>query len=233
MKKDIPESKISSKSPSDVDAEKSVAVGAAVFLPKHHDIPSLKEASLKCEGCELYKYANGTVFGEGPAKARVIFVGEQPGDSEDKQGRPFVGPAGRLLDRVLEELEIPRELCYVTNTVKHFKYEWRGKNRLHKTPRQIEVNACVPWLHAEIAEIKPEIIVLLGATAAQAVFGKIFRVTKERGRVMPGPSSGAMAGMQFMATVHPSSILRAVDDKSRTRELALFKDDLKLIKDFI
>jgi uracil-DNA glycosylase family protein len=233
MKKDVPERKVASKKSSESDAENGVAIGATAFLPAHHDIPSLKEASLQCEGCELYKYANGTVFGEGPANARVIFVGEQPGDSEDKQGRPFVGPAGRLLDKILEELDIPRELCYVTNTVKHFKYEWRGKNRLHKKPRQIEVNACLPWLKAEIGEIKPEIIVLLGATAAQAVFGKTFRVTKDRGRVLPGPPSGALAKMQFMATVHPSSILRAVDDESRTRELALFKDDLKLIKDFV
>lgn len=234
MKKNVPEREIDSvkKSPQQT-TERDAAIGAATFLPERRTLASLKEAALGCEGCDLYKYATSTVFGEGPAKARVIFVGEQPGDSEDKQGRPFVGPAGRLLDKVLEELEIPRELCYVTNTVKHFKFEWRGKNRIHKTPRQIEVNACLPWLEAEVAEIKPEIVVLLGATAAQALFGKTFRVTRERGRMLPSPLSGTLAKLQFMATVHPSSILRAADEESRHRELALFKDDLKLIKDFV
>ena len=207
--------------------------GAESFLPEHQDIASLKKAAASCQGCELYRYASETVFGEGPPDARVVFVGEQPGDVEDKQGRPFVGPAGRLLNSVLEELEIPRELCYVTNTVKHFKFEVRGKSRIHKTPRPIEVTSCLPWLEAELEVIKPRMVVLLGATAAQALLGKGFRVTRERGVILRSPIAGDLAQTKFMATVHPSSILRAVDEETRHRELELFKEDLQQIRDYV
>jgi DNA polymerase len=164
------------------------------------------------------------VFGEGSAQARVMLVGEQPGDKEDLEGRPFVGPAGALLDKALLEAGIDRQQTYVTNAVKHFKWEPRGKRRIHKKPNSIEVAACRPWLDNEISLVKPEVIVCLGATAAQAFFGRAFRVTKMRGQAMP-----FRAGSQVMATVHPSSILRAPDDEARHQEFKRFVEDLRVV----
>ncbi|HEY9732418.1 MAG TPA: UdgX family uracil-DNA binding protein [Drouetiella sp.] len=198
---------------------------AADFMPDDRSLPSLKHAAEHCQGCELYKDATQTVFGEGSVSPQILFVGEQPGDMEDKAGHPFVGPAGKLLDRALEAADLQRAECYFTNTVKHFKFEWRGKRRLHKTPRQIEINACLPWLRAEINTVKPDVIVLLGATAAKAVFGKDFKITQQRGQLLQSDLAP-----KVMATVHPSSILRAIDDESRERELEEFIADLKFAK---
>ncbi|HEY9678824.1 MAG TPA: UdgX family uracil-DNA binding protein [Drouetiella sp.] len=211
-----------------VDKAKKEKPSAADFLPEDRSLESLRSAASACQGCELYKDATQTVFGEGSVRPHILFVGEQPGDIEDKQGRPFVGPAGKLLDRALEEAGIERSACYFTNTVKHFKFEWRGKRRLHKTPRQIEINACLPWLKAEIGEVKPALIVLLGATAAQAIFGKAFKITHERGKLLE-----SYLAPRVMATVHPSSILRAIDDDAREQEMALFVSDLKHAASFI
>jgi len=169
--------------------------------------------------------ATQTVFGEGPARARVMFVGEQPGDSEDLQGRPFVGPAGKLFDRALSEAGLVRADAYVTNAVKHFKFEQRGKARLHKRPKAGEIGACLPWLHAEIAAIKPEVVVLLGATAGQALFGAQFRISAQRGR----PLASEVAGL-VVATAHPSAILRAPDSESRERAFRELVTDLKLVQ---
>ena len=172
----------------------------------------------------MYKTGTQTVFGEGTATARAIFIGEQPGDSEDKLGRPFVGPAGKLLDRALEQAGIDRELVYVTNVVKHFKWTPRGKRRLHEKPNAREIAACRPWLQAELEVVKPEVLVCLGATAAQALLGKSFRVTQMRGEILEHELAQAI-----MATVHPSSILRAPDEESRHREMELFVRDLQKI----
>jgi uracil-DNA glycosylase len=193
-------------------------------VPARHSLPTLKSAAASCQGCDLYLTATQTVFGEGPAKARVMFVGEQPGDVEDRQGRPFVGPAGRLFDRALEEAGLPRDEMYVTNAVKHFKFEQRGKARLHKRPKAGEIGACLPWLRAELDAIKPDILVLLGATAGQALFGSKFRITEERGR----PIKSGLAGL-VLATAHPSSILRAPDAESRERAYRDLVQDLKLV----
>lgn len=197
---------------------------AADFLPKKKDVEHLREASKKCEGCDLYKHATQTVFGEGTSNARVMLIGEQPGDVEDREGKPFVGPAGKLLHRALESADLDPEICYLTNAVKHFKYEWKGKRRIHSKPRRIEVLACMPWLDAEIADVKPDVIVCLGATAAQALFGPQFRLTQHRGEFLESPHAKFV-----LATVHPSSILRARDDETRHQEMDRFVDDLKLI----
>ena len=157
---------------------------AAAYLPAKHDLTSLREAAKHCEGCPLFANATQTVFGAGPARAQVVMVGEQPGDVEDRQGKPFVGPAGRLLDQLLEEAGIPRQRVYVTNAVKHFKWTPRGKRRLHGKPNSREIFACRPWLEAELEAIKPDLLVLLGATAAQSLLGKQFRITKRRGQPM-------------------------------------------------
>ena len=177
-----------------------------------------------CEGCDLYRNATQTVFGEGDGHALVMLVGEQPGDREDVEGLPFVGPAGRLLDRALEEAGIDRARVYITNAVKHFKYEPRGKRRIHKKPTADEVAACRPWLEAEIAAVRPRIMVCLGATAAQALLGAAFRVSRERGRVLERGD-----GRSVVATVHPSSILRAPDEESRELEYARFVADLLVV----
>lgn len=187
-------------------------------------LPSLRIAAASCTACDLYLRGTQTVFGEGLARARAIFLGEQPGDQEDKAGRPFVGPAGKLLDRALEEAGIDRKLVYVTNVVKHFKWVARGKRRLHEKPDAREIAACRPWLDAELEVMKPEVLVCLGATAAQAILGKGFKVTKMRGRILSHQAAG-----KVMATVHPSSILRAPDDDARHRELDLFIRDLRVI----
>src|SRR6266699_3287632 len=183
---------------------------------------AVREASRNCTACHLYKRATQTVFGEGPKGAPMLLVGEQPGDYEDVAGKPFVGPAGKIMDRALEEAGINRSQVYVTNVVKHFKWEPRGKRRIHKKPNAQEIAACRPWLRAEIALIKPKVIVVLGATAAQVLLGPQFRVTKQRGRFIESEYAPYM-----MATVHPSSILRAPDEETRREERRRFIDDLK------
>ena len=194
------------------------------LLPEHPTLASAREAAASCQACNLYKRGTQTVFGEGPRKAEVMFVGEQPGDAEDLAGHPFVGPAGRILDRALEEAGIDRGLVYVTNVVKHFKWEPRGKRRIHAKPNAAEVSACRPWLETEIALVKPRVLVCLGATAAQALLGRGFKVSRQRGE--PVPSSLAPV---VMATVHPSSILRAPDDEARREEMERFVEDLRKV----
>jgi uracil-DNA glycosylase len=184
----------------------------------------LADEARDCKNCPLWKNATQTVFGEGRSKARIMFVGEQPGNDEDLSGKPFVGPAGRLLDTSLLEAGIDRKKVYVTNVVKHFKWEPRGKRRIHKKPSASEITACRPWLDAEIASIRPAVIVCLGATAAQALLGKTFRVTTRRGEFIESPLASYV-----MATVHPSSILRAPDEESRHNEERKFIADLKRI----
>ena len=184
-------------------------------------LKALREEAAGCTRCDLYKRATQTVFGEGTRRARVMLVGEQPGDQEDRQGRPFVGPAGRLLDQALVAAGIDRAEVYVTNAVKHFKWEPRGKRRIHQKPNAREIAACRPWLDAELAAVKPDVVVALGATAAQALFGRSFKVTKMRGRPVP-----TTLAPHALATVHPSSILRAPDDETRHRELRAFVADL-------
>src|SRR5467141_539640 len=195
---------------------------AEEFFPDKLTLPSLRAAAADCKACDLWKLGTQTVFGEGRLRALVMFVGEQPGNEEDLTGKPFVGPAGRLLDEALAEAGIDRSRVYVTNVVKHFKWEPRGKRRIHKKPNAQEIAACRPWLRAEIALIKPRVIVVLGATAAQALLGPKFRVTKERGQFLESEFAPYV-----MATVHPSSILRAPDDETRREERRKFIDDLK------
>ena len=190
-------------------------------MPARKTLPALRAAAAGCRGCDLYKRGTQTVFGEGRADARVMMIGEQPGHEEDLAGKPFVGPAGKLLDRALAEAAIPRDDVYVTNVVKHFKWEPRGKRRIHAKPDQMEISACLPWLQAELDVVKPEAVVCLGATAAQALLGPKFRVTKERGRWVKAPWAP-----RVLATVHPSSILRAPDDEARHREFERFVADL-------
>lgn len=193
-------------------------------IPDRPTLKTLREAAADCRACDLYERGTQTVFGEGPSKARVMMVGEQPGDTEDVAGHPFVGPAGTLLDRALEQAGIDRSLVYVTNVVKHFKWEPRGKRRIHAKPNTAEIAACRPWLDTEIALVKPHVLVCLGATAAQALLGRTFRVTAQRGRFVP---SGLAP--RVMATVHPSSILRAPDDETRHAEMTRFVADLKRV----
>lgn len=200
----------------------------AQLLPDDLSLPRLREAATGCRACDLWEWATQTVFGEGPETAKVLMVGEQPGDQEDQVGRPFVGPAGRVLDQAFEEAGIDRNLVYVTNVVKHFKWTPRGKRRLHQRPDRDEVAACLPWLEAEVALVRPEVIVCLGATAAQALLGPGFRVTREHGQVM-----ASTLGPPIMATVHPSSILRAADEDSRRVALAGFVDDLRQIRPYL
>ncbi len=199
-------------------------VTAAAFLPRDHTLPKLREAAAGCKGCELWKTGTQTVFGEGRPRAAVMMVGEQPGDKEDLQGKPFVGPAGAVLDKALAAAGIDRNEVYVTNIVKHFKWEPRGKRRIHKKPNTAEINACRPWLNAEIEVVKPWIIVLLGASAAQGVLGRDFRVTQQRGQWVQSELAPFVT-----ATVHPSAILRAPDDESRHEEMRKFIEDLKVV----
>jgi uracil-DNA glycosylase len=207
---------------SDSTARRGPAPGtAAPRLPERPSLPALRAAARGCKACDLWRTATQTVFGEGAAPAGVMLVGEQPGDQEDLQGRPFVGPAGRLLDRALEAAGIDRTRVYVTNVVKHFKWEPRGKRRIHAKPNAAEIAACRPWLESEIAVVKPRIVVCLGATAAQALLGKSFKVTRQRGEFVP-TDFGALA----TATVHPSSILRAPDETTRHAEMERFVEDL-------
>ncbi len=198
------------------------------FIPPRPSLASLREAAASCTGCDLYRNATQTVFGVGPAKARLMLVGEQPGDAEDRAGLPFVGPAGRLLDHALVAAGIDRSRVYVTNAVKHFKWVQRGKRRLHSKPGAREIAACHPWLEAEIATVKPVFIVCLGATAAQALLGRDFRVTERRGAILAAPP-GSPITVPIMATVHPSSLLRAPDPVTREAELARFIADLRKV----
>src|SRR5437762_2063062 len=199
---------------------------AEAFLPKQITLPALNQAAKSCRGCDLYKRGTQTVFGEGPKTARVMFVGEQPGDQEDKAGHPFVGPAGMMLDRALKKAGIDRTEVYVTNAVKHFKWEPRGKRRIHSKPNSREVAACKPWLKAEVEVLQPDLIVALGATAAQAIFGPKFRVTQHRGETITDSSWAPCV----MATVHPSSLLRAPDATGRHQPIAAFEKDIKAVK---
>jgi len=197
---------------------------AAPLVPNRPTITKLREAAAGCKACPLWKTGTQTVFGEGAPHAKVLFVGEQPGDKEDLTGKPFVGPAGRILDKGLDAAGIDRSEVYVTNAVKHFKWEPRGKRRIHKKPNQLEITACRPWLDAEIQVVKPEVVVCLGATAAQALLGKQFKVTQRRGELI----SHELAPY-ILATVHPSSILRTQDDQSRHDEMARFIEDLRQV----
>jgi uracil-DNA glycosylase len=197
-------------------------VPAQELIPEQPTLPGLREAAAGCQACDLYKTGTQTVFGEGAAHAKVMFVGEQPGDREDVEGKPFVGPAGRLLDEALTAAGIDRTRVYITNAVKHFKWKPQGKRRLHQKPNAAEIGACRPWLDAEIAVVKPAVLVLLGATAAQGLLGRDFRVSLQRGQFIERPGLPLM-----MATVHPSSILRAPDDESREIEMEAFIRDLK------
>jgi uracil-DNA glycosylase len=197
---------------------------AAPLVPERPNLKSLKEVAAGCTACPLHLTGTQTVFGEGLAKAEIMLVGEQPGDQEDLAGKPFVGPAGRLLDAALEEAGIDRKLAYVTNVVKHFKWQPRGKRRIHQKPNAAEVAACRPWLEAELAVVKPSVLVLLGATAAQSLLGSSFRVTKMRG--VPVESDLAP---NVIATVHPSSILRAPDEEARGQAMRDFVADLKVV----
>jgi uracil-DNA glycosylase len=194
--------------------------------PAVESIAELRQAAKTCKACDLWKNATQTVFGEGKQTARVMLVGEQPGDQEDRKGLPFVGPAGKLLDEALTEAGIDRSKVYVTNVVKHFKWAAaeRGKRRIHKKPRESEIRACRPWLDAEIAAVKPEVLVCLGASAAQALLGKTFRVTRDRGKLVDSPIAP-----RVIATVHPSSILRAQDDESRHEQMKAFVQDLRQV----
>jgi DNA polymerase len=199
-------------------------VAAEAFLPERLTLESLREAAAGCRACPLWERGTQTVFGEGSKRAEVMLVGEQPGDQEDKEGRPFVGPAGKLLDRALEEAGIERSRAYVTNAVKHFKWEARGKRRIHAKPNWSELAACRPWLDAEIAVVSPRVLVCLGATAAQSLLGKQFRVTQHRGEWLESELAERVA-----ATIHPSAILRQRDDESRHREFEAFVADLRVV----
>jgi uracil-DNA glycosylase family protein len=187
------------------------------FVPDRADLDELRSAAAGCRGCDLYRAAKQTVFGQGPADARVVMVGEQPGDQEDKAGLPFVGPAGRVLDRALTELGIDRETLYVTNAVKHFSFTERGKRRIHQTPSRTEVVACRPWLVAELDRIRPKLVVLLGSVAAKAVFGPSFTLTRHRGRLLDMPEDWPPANV--VVTTHPSAVLRAADRDEAYRKL--------------
>ena len=201
--------------------------GAEGFLPVRHTLPTLRAAIPACRGCTLYKHATQAVFGQGSAASRVMLIGEVPGDREDLLGRPFVGPAGRLLDEALAVAGIPRDEVYLTNAVKHFKYTQRGKRRLHEKPNRYEVEACKPWLRSELEAVEPDIVVVMGAVAAQALLGTGFRVTRERGHVL----TTDLAKYTF-ATVHPASVLRAPDDELRQLAKEDFIHDLELVGDF-
>lgn len=207
------------------------ARGAEEFVPAAADLPRLRQAADSCRGCELYMNATQTVFGEGDPHARIMLVGEMPGDKEDRQGRPFVGPAGRLLEKALDEADIDRSSAYVTNVVKHFKFTERGKRRIHQTPNRTEIVACRPWLVAELDLLEPEILVCLGATAAKAIFGPSFRLTEHRGELLTvpeldGTSWAGNRSPRVLATIHPSAVLRTLTD--RDARYAEMVDDLRV-----
>jgi DNA polymerase len=198
---------------------------AADFLPTRRTLESLRVAARSCKGCDLYKNATQTVFGEGPKDATVMLVGEQPGDMEDRQGHPFVGPAGRLLDKALAEARISRDEVYITNAVKHFKWIQRGKRRLHQKPLIRQVVACKPWLEAEIQAIHPKVVVCLGATAAQSMAGRIVKITQERGKFLETDS-----GVTIFISIHPSSIYRLREKDEQEKEYRRFVADMKLVE---
>jgi uracil-DNA glycosylase len=197
---------------------------ATPFLPEERNLKTLRDAAAGCRGCHLWRPAKQTVFGEGLKRSHVMFVGEQPGDQEDKQGRPFVGPAGRELDRALDEVGIARDDVYITNVVKHFKFEERGRRRIHQTPKRFEIDACRPWLDEELRIVDPEALILLGATAAKALLGSSFRLTHHRGELLDSDFAPIVS-----ATIHPSAILRAPDDESRIEQRESFAEDLNVV----
>jgi uracil-DNA glycosylase len=197
---------------------------ATPFLPDRSSLKALREAAAGCRGCHLWRGATQTVFGDGRKASRIMLVGEQPGDREDRAGEPFVGPAGRELDRGLEAAGIDRADAYVTNVVKHFKFEERGRRRIHQTPKRFEIDACTPWLEEELKVVKPEALVLLGATAAKALLGSSFKVTQHRGELLDSELAPIVT-----ATIHPSAILRGPDDASRQEEREAFADDLRAV----
>jgi uracil-DNA glycosylase len=204
-------------------ARARTTTSAASFLPDELSLPALREAAADCKGCDLWRLGTQTVFGEGPESALVMFVGEQPGDQEDRAGKPFVGPAGRLLDKALAEAGIDRSSTYMTNAVKHFKWQARGKRRIHQKPTWAEIAACRPWLEAELAVIRPRVLVLLGATAAQSLLGREFRVTQNRRKLIESDLAEAVT-----ATIHPSAVLRGEPER-REAEFAAFVDDLRFV----
>jgi uracil-DNA glycosylase len=197
---------------------------ASPFLPEERNLKTLREAAGGCRGCHLWRGAKQTVFGEGLKRSHVMFVGEQPGDQEDKQGRPFVGPAGRELDKALDEVGIARDDVYITNVVKHFKFEERGRRRIHQTPKRFEIDACRPWLDEELRIVDPEALVLLGATAAKALLGSSFRLTHHRGELLDSELAPIVT-----ATIHPSAILCAPDDEARIEQRESFAEDLRVL----
>ncbi|HZS54667.1 MAG TPA: UdgX family uracil-DNA binding protein [Bryobacteraceae bacterium] len=201
---------------------KTQKMSATPYVPAAHDLNVLRDAAPDCRGCDLYRHATQVVFGEGPQDSKVVMVGEQPGDEEDKKGHPFVGPSGRLLSKAMHEAGLDREKIYVTNAVKHFKFVERGKRRIHSKPSGIEISACRPWLEAELDSIKPELIVCLGATAAQSLMGRDFRITVERGKFFPHAWA-----KELVATVHPSAVLRMPERYDE--EYELFLHDLRKI----
>jgi uracil-DNA glycosylase len=205
--------------------ERAENISASDFLPRTLSLESLRQAAKSCKGCDLYLNATQTVFGAGPSHASVMLVGEQPGDLEDQKGEPFVGPAGRMLDRALEDARISRDEVYVTNAVKHFKWIWRGKRRLHQKPSIRQVVACRPWLEVEIEAVQPQILVCMGATAAQSVVGKPVPIMKERGKFI----DSALGKLAFV-TIHPSAILRQRDKDEREEEYGRFASEMKLVK---
>jgi uracil-DNA glycosylase len=196
---------------------------ATPFLPERESLKTLREAAADCRGCDLWRDATQTVFGEGPKRARVMIVGETPGDREDREGRPFVGPAGRELDKALEAAGIDRDDVYVTNAVKHFRFEERGKRRIHQRPDARQVRACNPWLDAELRQVRPDALIVMGATAAKALLGSSFRVTQHRGELLDSPLAPLVT-----ATIHPSAILRAPGDEARQAERRAFTADIEM-----
>jgi DNA polymerase len=199
-------------------------IGAGPFVPAAAGLTDLASAAARCTGCDLYRHASRTVFGKGPPDARVVLVGEQPGDQEDRQGAPFVGPAGEVFDRALVEVGLPRERLYVTNAVKHFKFVPRGKRRIHQTPAAADIAACRPWIEAELTVIEPEILVCLGATASRALLGPAFRLMRDHGRFVDSPWA-----RRTIATIHPSAVLRGEDETAQGRLYAMLRDDLRLV----
>ncbi|MPZ75702.1 MAG: UdgX family uracil-DNA binding protein [Deltaproteobacteria bacterium] len=208
-----------------VASKQALNPSARDFVPERRSLASLRQAAKTCEGCDLFRNATQTVFGEGPNHASVILIGEQPGDMEDRKGEPFVGPAGRMLDKALDEAHIPRHEVYVTNAVKHFKWIWRGKRRLHQKPSIRQVTACKPWLEAEIEVLRPKILVCMGATAAQSVLGKTVLITKERGKFIDSDF-----GRVTFVTIHPSAIFRQRDKEEQKKEYRRFAAEMKLVQ---
>jgi uracil-DNA glycosylase len=206
----------------------AAANSASPYLPERRSLAALQKAVQSCQGCDLYMRATQAVFGEGPAAARVALVGEVPGDKEDLQGHPFVGPAGAILDRALVEAGIDRSDVYVTNAVKHFKFEQRGKRRIHKKPNSAEIRACQPWLEAEMAAVRPHVIVCLGATAAQSILGSSYRLTKEHGKFVPHAWAPHVT-----STIHPSAILRSPDEDQRHAQYRGFVADLEKVREML